>query len=95
MSLQGITRACVLTLCERNGIDHEVRDVSLTDVYRATEMFCTGTMGELASVVEVDGRTIGNGKPGTLTRRLSELYGKMAAAEGERILEAPQPSGPA
>jgi branched-chain amino acid aminotransferase len=83
---EGITRECVLTLCERNGVEHEVRDLTLTDAYRATEMFCSGTMGELAAIIAVDGRTIGDGKPGALTRRLSGLYGEMTAAEGERIL---------
>ena len=37
-------------------------------------MFCTGTMGELAAVTKVDGRTIGSGQPGPMTRRLSELF---------------------
>ena len=92
---EGVTRACVLALCEQERIQNEVRDLSLTEVYRADEAFCTGTMGELASVVTVDGRTIGDGEPGGVTRRLSDLYGKMTAAEGERILESPQPSGQA
>jgi branched-chain amino acid aminotransferase len=92
---EGVTRACVLAICEKNGIDFEIRDLTLTNVYRATEVFCTGTMGELASVVAVDGRTIGDGTPGAMTKRLSKLYGKMTAAEGERILDSPQPNGQA
>ncbi|HRX82478.1 MAG TPA: aminotransferase class IV, partial [Pirellulaceae bacterium] len=47
---EGITRDVVLGLCRDNGIPHEVRDLSLTEVFRADEMFCTGTMGELATV---------------------------------------------
>ena len=58
---EGITRAVVLELCRRHGIPPEVGDLSLTDVYRADEMFCTGTMGELAPVTRADGRTIGDG----------------------------------
>ena len=84
---EGITRECVLALCARNGIDHQVRDLTLTDVYRASEMFCTGTMGELASIVAVDGRPIGDGRPGPMTQRLSDLYGEMTSTEGERIVE--------
>ncbi len=84
---EGITRACVLTLCEEHGIEHEVLDLTLTEVYRAAEMFCTGTMGELASVIEVDGRPIGDGQPGPMTQRLSDLYSTMTAAQGERIVE--------
>jgi branched-chain amino acid aminotransferase len=84
---EGITRDCVLALCEQHGIEHEVRDLSLTEVYRATEMFCTGTMGELASVIEVDGRRIGDGRPGPVTQRLSGLYATMTATQGERIVK--------
>jgi branched-chain amino acid aminotransferase len=84
---EGITRDCVLALCEQHGIEHEVRDLSLTEVYRATEMFCTGTMGELASVIEVDGRRIGDGRPGPVTQRLSGLYATLTATQGERIVD--------
>ncbi|HAH98943.1 MAG TPA: aminotransferase IV, partial [Verrucomicrobiales bacterium] len=65
---EGITREVVLALCQQNELSHEVRDFSLTEVYRAEEMFCTGTMGELAPVTKVDGRTIGNGEIGPITR---------------------------
>src|SRR3954468_5376077 len=44
---EGITRETVLELCRTNGIKHEERDISLTELYRADEVFCTGTMGEL------------------------------------------------
>ena len=50
-------------------------------------MFCTGTMGELAPVIEVDGRTIGSGRVGPVTRRLSELYAGETATVGYPILE--------
>jgi branched-chain amino acid aminotransferase len=84
---EGITRATVLGLCETNGIEHEVRDLSLTEVYRADEMFCTGTMGELAAVTTVDGRRIGSGEPGPMTRRLTELYRRETARAGYPVLE--------
>ncbi len=84
---EGITRATVLELCAAHGIPHEVRDVSTTEVYRADEMFCTGTMGELAGIVEVDGRTIGDGRPGPLTARLSRLYRERTAREGEPVVD--------
>ncbi|MCB0132355.1 MAG: aminotransferase class IV [Caldilineaceae bacterium] len=82
---EGITRATVLDLCAIHGIPHQVRDLSLSEIHRADEVFCTGTMGELASVVEVDGRTIGNGTVGPMTRRLSELYQELTAEEGYPI----------
>jgi branched-chain amino acid aminotransferase len=84
---EGITRATVLELCEANGIAHQVRDLSLAEVYRADEMFCTGTMGELAPVTTVDGRRIGSGEPGPVTRRLSELYREETARAGYPVME--------
>ena len=84
---EGITRATVLDLCERNEIHCGVKDISLTEVYRADEMFCTGTMGELAAVTQVDGRPIGTTEiPGPLTARLSEFYLKLAAHRGEQVV---------
>ncbi|UCF67338.1 MAG: aminotransferase class IV [Acidobacteriota bacterium] len=71
---EGITRGVVLALCSANDIPHQVRDLSLAEVYRADEMFCTGTMGELAGVTRVDGRVIGNGTVGELTKRLTRLF---------------------
>jgi branched-chain amino acid aminotransferase len=84
---EGITRATVLELCAANAIDHEVRDLSLTEVYRADEMFCTGTMGELAAVTTVDGRSIGAGRPGAMTARLSDLYRSETGRAGYPVLE--------
>src|SRR6059036_2390133 len=57
---EGITRAVVLETCRSQGIPHTERDLSLTEIYRADEIFCSGTMGELAAVMKVDGRMIGN-----------------------------------
>jgi branched-chain amino acid aminotransferase len=84
---EGITRATVLELCAANAIDHEVRDLSLTEVYRADEMFCTGTMGELAAVTTVDGRSIGAGRPGAMAARLSDLYRSETGRAGYPVLE--------
>jgi branched-chain amino acid aminotransferase len=82
---EGITRETVLQLCQQHNIPHAERDISLTEVYRAEEMFCTGTMGGLAPVINVDGRTIGAGKCGPLTQRLSELYAELTSKEGESM----------
>jgi branched-chain amino acid aminotransferase len=83
---EGITRATVLQLCRDHQIDCDETDLSLTDVYRADEMFCTGTMGEIAPVVQVDGRRIGSGECGQTTKRLSELYGELTATTGTEIV---------
>ncbi|MHC5048100.1 MAG: aminotransferase class IV [Planctomycetota bacterium] len=82
---EGITRATVLDLCETHGIPHRVKDLSLTEVYRADEMFCTGTMGELAAVTGVDGRTIGDGNVGPTTKRLGDLFAELTAREGTPV----------
>ncbi|WP_420439976.1 aminotransferase class IV [Candidatus Palauibacter sp.] len=79
---EGITRATVLELCAEHDIPSRVTDLSLTEAYRANEAFCTGTMGELASVTEIDGRVIGDGSPGPLTKRLGDLYRDLTAREG-------------
>ena len=84
---EGITRMTVLDILRAEKIPHEVRDLSLIEMYRADEAFCTGTMGELAGVTKVDGRTIGDGKTGTMTARLSTLYGKRTAAGGTRVVD--------
>jgi len=82
---EGITRATVLEICRTNGIAYEEKDMSLTEIYRADEMFCTGTLGELAPVVKVDGRTIGEGTRGPVTLRLTELFRKLTEREGTPV----------
>jgi len=83
---EGITRAVVLELCAAHGIPFEVTDLSLTDAYRADEAFCTGTMGELAGVTTIDGRTIGAGRVGPTTQRLTALFRELTAREGEPVV---------
>ncbi len=83
---EGVTRQTVLDLAAAHGISHEVRDISLTEFYAADEVFCTGTMGELASVTSIDGRPIGNGKPGPMTQELTTLFMALTRSEGTRVL---------
>ncbi|USN97953.1 MAG: aminotransferase class IV [Phycisphaeraceae bacterium] len=84
---EGITRETVLELCDVNGIPHAERDISMTEVYRADECFTTGTMGELAWVGRVDGRTIADGTRGPMTARLSTLYQELTASSGVRVVD--------
>ncbi|GAB4581508.1 MAG: D-amino acid aminotransferase [Anaerolineales bacterium] len=72
--MNGITRGKVIKVCRENGIPCYQKNFSLFDVYGADEAFCTGTFGGLTPVVKVDGRTIGNGLPGPMAERLTELY---------------------
>jgi branched-chain amino acid aminotransferase len=83
---EGITRAAVLWLAEAHEVPLEVRDVSLTEMYRADEVFCTGTMGEIAGVVEIDGRAIGVGAVGPFTRQIAAWYHDHAHAAGTPVV---------
>ena len=83
---EGITRQTVLDLCGEHSIPCHERDISMTEVYRADECFCSGTMGELAAVTEVDGRTLGSGGVGPTTERLSRLYAELTATTGETVV---------
>jgi branched-chain amino acid aminotransferase len=82
---EGITRDTVLQLAPAAGIPVTVRDVSLVEMYTADEVFCTGTMGELAAVTTIDGRRIGGGEVGPVTKELSALYRAHARANGVAV----------
>lgn len=72
--LGGITRANVLQVCREAGIPAREKNFSLTEVYSAEEAFCTGTFAGVVPVREIDGRTIGDGRPGPMVARLQGLY---------------------
>jgi branched-chain amino acid aminotransferase len=84
---EGITRATVIEIAATEKIRCVEADLSPVDIYGADEMFCTGTMGELAGVVKIDNRDIGDGTVGPMTKRLSELYSARTATEGVQILD--------
>src|SRR6267378_1918049 len=84
---EGITRATVLEICAAEKISCAETDLALEDAYGADEVFCTGTMGELAGVTKLDSRTIGNGKIGEMTKRLSEVYARRTATEGVHVVD--------
>ncbi len=82
---EGITRAAVLELAADAGIPHAAGDYSLTQFYAADEVFVTGTMGGLTPVVQLDGRPVGSGSPGPVTKRLSDLFADLTARTGTVI----------
>jgi branched-chain amino acid aminotransferase len=84
---EGITRATVLEICGAAKIPHREGDLTLEEFYGADEVFCTGTMGELAGVTRIDDRTIGDGEIGPVTRRLSEAYALRTATEGTQVVD--------
>ena len=84
---EGITRATVIEICAAEKIRCVETDLSVFDVYGAHEMFCTGTMGELAAVTKIDNRQIGDGKVGPVTKRLSDFYSQRTATEGIQVVD--------
>jgi branched-chain amino acid aminotransferase len=84
---EGITRATVVEICVAEKIRCIETDLSPADIYGADEMFCTGTMGELAGVIRVDNRQIGDGNIGPMTKHLSDLYLKRTATEGVQVVD--------
>ena len=82
----GITRATILEICAAEKIVCREGDLTLEQFYAADEVFCSGTMGELAGVTKIDGRTIGDGAIGAMTQRLSALYAQRTASEGMVVI---------
>ncbi len=72
--LEGITRAVVLILAERLEIPAEQKNIMPEDLYAADECFLTGTAAEVISVTKIDGKAIGTGQPGPITRKLLEAF---------------------
>lgn len=83
--LPGLTRQMILRICSEEGIPALERNLSLTELYTADEAFTSGTMGELTPVLEADGRIIGDGSAGSLTKRLQELHRKFAFEHGSPL----------
>jgi branched-chain amino acid aminotransferase len=84
---EGITRATVIEICAAEKIRCVETDLSFVDIYSASEMFCTGTMGELAAITKLDNRQISDGKVGPMTKRLSDHYAKRTATEGVQVVD--------
>ena len=84
-ALYGITRATVMDLAREAGIPVSETNLTRYDIFNADECFLTGTGAEIVPVVKVDGRVIGAGKPGKLSRMLEEKYRALTRVSGEPI----------
>ncbi|HAZ65236.1 MAG TPA: branched-chain-amino-acid transaminase [Opitutae bacterium] len=84
-ALIGITRQVALEVAEQLGLKLCETNLTRYDVWNADECFLTGTAAEVIPVIEVDGRTIGSGKPGPMTARILESFRKKVSKEGTRI----------
>ena len=83
--LPGLTRQMILDIADQEGIPAREKNLSMSEVYSADEVFTTGTMGELTPILVADGRGIGNGACGEMTRRLQKLHRQYAYETGESI----------
>jgi len=83
--LPGLTRQMILDIADAENIPCHEKNLSMTELYTAEEVFTTGTMGELTPVLEADGRVIGNGKPGSLTHSLQDWHRAYAWEHGEPL----------
>jgi branched-chain amino acid aminotransferase len=83
---EGITRMTVLSLCEAHDISIQVRDIPEAEIHQADEVFCTGTMGEIAAVTKIDNTVFNTGAIGPVTARLSELYQEVTKSEGTMMV---------
>ncbi|HVM96774.1 MAG TPA: branched-chain-amino-acid transaminase [Candidatus Acidoferrales bacterium] len=84
-ALEGITRGAVLELAGEAGIPATEARMTRYDVYTADECFLTGTGAELMPVTEADGRVVGDGKPGPITRKLTEAFHALVRHEGKAL----------
>lgn len=84
-ALYGITRGTVMDLAREAGINVSEPTLTRYDLFNADECFLTGTGAEIVPVVKIDGRVIGNGKPGKLTRMLEDRYHSLTKVSGEPI----------
>jgi len=86
-ALYGITRGVVMDLARAEGVSVAEPNLTRYDLFNAEECFLTGTGAELIPVVKIDGRVIGAGKPGPLTRTLVDKYRALTKSSGEPIYE--------
>ncbi len=86
-NLKGITRATAIELLEGMDIKVIETNLGLFDLYTADEVFVTGTAAEAAPLVKVDGRLIGNGKPGPLTKKMVDAFADITQNTGTPIYD--------
>ena len=79
--LMGVTRSSVLEIARDLGIEAKVADITVDDLTSADELFFSGTAVEVTAIREVDGRAIGDGKPGPITRRIQETFNQAVRGE--------------
>ncbi|AKP46267.1 MULTISPECIES: branched-chain-amino-acid transaminase [Bacillus] len=84
-ALEGITRNTIIEIGRKLGFDVREETMTRHDVYSADEVFLTGTAAEIISVVKVDGRVIGDGKPGEYTKKLLDAFREYVTTDGVKV----------
>jgi len=82
-TLEGITRSVVIRLAKEEGLEVAEKNLTKFDLYTCDEFFLTGTAAEVIGIVEIDGRVIGDGKPGPITKLLRKKFFKYAHGKGK------------
>lgn len=83
--LPGITRKKVLAIAQQIGLPFAEKNISLTEIYNANEVFTTGTMGELTKVWEIDGRKIENPHTTSILQLIQQHFTQLTQTEGEEL----------
>lgn len=81
-ALEGITRDAVISLAEKIRMPFHEKMLKMDDLYDSEEVFLTGTAAEIIPVITIDGRKIGNGKPGDKTLKLRDEFKKLTKTDG-------------
>jgi branched-chain amino acid aminotransferase len=84
-NLRGITRMVLLEIAASHGITVREQNLGFYDLYSADEVICTGTAAEVAPITWIDGRVIGNGKPGPIVKQLMSAFKAITEKEGTPI----------
>jgi len=86
-ALVGVTRNTIIDIARENGYEVEEAMFTRHEVYTADEVFLTGTAAEVIAVIKVDGRVIGEGKPGPITKELLEDFRKLTLVDGVKVYD--------
>ncbi len=85
--LPGFTRQAVMEIAQAHNLPYQEKDLSMAEMYTADEVFTTGTMGALSWVKEIDGRKIGTGLKGLMTKNLQAWYADKVKMEAVKIVD--------
>jgi len=88
-ALVGVTRNTIIEIAREKGYEVEEAMFTRHEVYTADEVFLTGTAAEVIAVVKVDGRVIGEGKPGSVTKELLESFREVTLTDGVKVYDEP------